>query len=112
MTGTEATTTKCRRCNRALRSAESVARQLGPTCAKKEAAKTADFSIDQVVAARQILADGGVTRTRRDLSGPLFLVATSPYTKYWTSPTECSCIRGQRGELCKHLAAVRISLAA
>lgn len=110
MTGTAAT--KCKGCRRPLRAASSIARGFGPTCAKKEASRTAEFSIDQVVAARQILADGGVTRARRDLSGPLFLVATSPYTKYWTSPTECSCVRGQRGELCKHLAAVRISLAA
>jgi hypothetical protein len=112
MTGTDATTARCKGCGRVLRAASSVARGYGRVCAKREAAKTAEFSIDQVVAARQILADGGVTRTARDLSGPLFLVSTSPYTKYWTSPTECSCIRGQRGELCKHLAAVRISLAA
>lgn len=107
MTGTDRPV-RCKDCDRPLRSPESVARRRGPVCARREAARTADFTQEQVIAARQLLAAGAVTRTRRDASGPMFTVVTGPYTRYWTTAHDCTCDGARRYGLCRHMAAVRI----
>lgn len=118
MTNEAATATApvhCCRCDRALRSPKSVARQYGPGCARKiaAAAKTvdlADYKAEQVTKAAQLIADGAIVRT-----GALYLaVATDGITRYETDPAAgtCSCKAGQHGRRCYHLAGALILQAA
>lgn len=109
-------TTKCRRCKRTLRSADSLARQMGRTCARKtrqeEAAKLvlANYSAVQVEKVRELLADGGVQRVDRTT---FLAVASNGIDRYEVSTVHasCTCKAGQNGRRCYHVAAATLAAA-
>jgi hypothetical protein len=110
------TTTKCRRCHRALRSATSIAVGMGRTCARKArqeaAAKLvlASYSPAQVEKVRELLADGGIART----SPHTFEVVSSDGTRRYevdTTRAACTCKAGENGRRCFHLAAATLAAA-
>lgn len=113
---TTAHTAKCKRCHRALRSADSIARQMGRTCARKarqeQAAKLvlASYSPAQVEKVRELLADGGVQRVDRTT---FLAVASNGIDRYEVSTVHasCSCKAGQNGRQCYHLAAAQLAAA-
>ncbi|MCK9898126.1 DUF6011 domain-containing protein [Frankia sp. AgB32] len=109
MTATE-TATRCRRCNRKLTGAKSIASGYGPTCAKRMTADTADFTPEQVAKALQVIADGGVARIPSKHFHGLHMVRGT-YREYHASTTDCGCAAGQEGRLCYHVAAVRLAAA-
>ncbi|MCK9929344.1 DUF6011 domain-containing protein [Frankia sp. Mgl5] len=104
MTATTAHTT-CGRCGRALRTAESVARGFGPTCARK-AAIEATHSATQVADAVELVELGGVIplRGRR-----VWLTVGHRGEVYRTAVTgQCNCPAGLVGRRCYHAAAVAL----
>lgn len=105
MTAT-ATRTTCRRCHRALHTASSIAAGYGPTCIKRVAADTADFSIDQTVKAVAHIADGDIRKLRGGTDA-LFQVR-SGFRTYWTSYTDCTCDGARKYAACHHIESVRI----
>ena len=110
------TTTKCRRCHRALRSAESIARGYGRTCLRREreeaAARTvlASYSEAQVAKVTELLEDGGVARTGRHTFA---VVASDGVRRYEVDTTRasCTCKAGENGRQCYHLAAATLAAA-
>ena len=100
---------KCRSCGRSLRAAGSVARGIGPRCAAIEAA-FAGLSDKQADKARQLMVDGGVTRTSR--KGIARVPAEATGEHYLTSVTgHCTCAWGIRrksatAKTCYHVAVV------
>lgn len=113
MTENETHTAKCKRCHRVLRSADSIARGMGRTCARKArqeaAAKLvlANYSAVQVEKVRELLADGGVARVDHHL---FLAVASNGIDRYEinTTTAACSCKAGQNGRNCYHLAAAQL----
>ncbi len=110
-------TTTCRRCRRQLRTAESVARQLGAACAKRERqeAAAADFKAEQVDKAAEVVELGGIVRTTRTTSAgrPVFRVITFDGIGRHLSTTEhCDCTAGLKGRRCWHILAARMTTAA
>lgn len=109
-------TTKCRRCHRVLRSAESIARQMGRTCARRvrqeSAAKSilVEFTPVQVEKVRELLADGGIARVTRHL---YLAVASNGTDRYEvdTTAASCTCKAGERGVRCYHLGAALLAAA-
>ena len=110
------TTAKCARCHRTLRSADSIARRMGRTCARKhrqeQAAKLvlANYSAAQVEKVRELLADGGLART----SGTTYVaVASNGIDRYTvdTAAASCTCKAGERGIRCYHVGAAQIAAA-
>lgn len=107
------TTAKCVRCHRTLRSADSIARTMGRTCARKhrqeQAAKLvlATYTEAQVEKVLELLADGGVARVDRHT---FLAVAYNGIDRYEvdTTTASCSCKAGQNGRACYHLAAARL----
>jgi hypothetical protein len=104
---------RCRRCWRPLRSLVSAARGAGRVCAAKlRGARIAldDFTREQLDAARDVLADGGVVATAKPT---VFRVIASDGSRtYLTSPRGCTCIRGRYRKPCRHRAAACLHLAA
>jgi Ni,Fe-hydrogenase III small subunit len=92
-----------------LRAAGSVARGIGPRCAAIEAA-FAGLSDKQADKARQLMVDGGVTRTSR--KGIARVPAEATGEHYLTSVTgHCTCAWGIRRKsagtkTCYHVAVV------
>jgi uncharacterized Zn finger protein len=110
------TTAKCRRCHRALRSADSIARGYGRHCHRlhrqEQAAKLllASYSDVQVEKVRQLLADGGVQRVDRTT---FLAVASNGIDRYEvsTAHASCTCPAGAHGRACYHLAAATLAAA-
>jgi hypothetical protein len=100
------TATKCRRCHRPLRDAQSIAAGYGPTCMRKVKAELADFTIEQTVKAVALVTDGAVTRIRGGVDA-LYQVR-SGFRTYWTSYTDCTCTGARDHGSCYHIEAVRI----
>jgi Family of unknown function (DUF6011) len=104
-------TAKCRRCHRTLRSATSIALGIGPRCAAIEAAFNG-LSDKQADKARQLIVDGGVTRTSR--KGIALVPSDETGEHYLTSVTgHCTCAWGIRRKnattkTCYHVAVVRL----
>mgnify|MGYP001582811941 CR=1 FL=1 len=107
------TETRCKnpKCNRVLRSAKSIATGYGPTCAKKIAADTAEFTPEQTAKALRVIQGGGVARVRGSKIGPLFQVAGT-YQTYYANPFDCTCQGAADHGSCYHIEAVRLHLAA
>lgn len=111
MTKTAPTTATCTRCHATLTSPRSVARRLGPTCARlarqEAAAIAAGFKPQAIEKARQLIADHGIVpvRGRRVFQ----VVASNGTDRYLTSPQACNCAAGLRGRYaCYHRAAAAI----
>ena len=102
---------KCRRCHRALRSPASRALGIGPRCAAIEAAFNG-LNDKQQDKARQLIVDGGVTRTTR--KGIALVPSDETGEHYITSVTgHCTCAWGIRRKnattkTCYHVAVVRL----
>lgn len=117
MNTTQTTAPKCRRCNRPLRAADSVARGYGRTCGAKirEAAKAkviSQYKPHQVANAQELIEQGALVplRGRR-----VFLAVSSDGSQtYRTHRAACTCPAGIKGRYtCKHqIAAHILSLAA
>jgi hypothetical protein len=105
--------TKCRRCHRNLRSADSIHRGIGRTCARKERQEQAtrlvlaNYSAIQVEKVKQLLADGGVVRDSRHT---FTAVASDGVGRYSVDTTmaSCTCKAGEHGRQCYHLAAAQL----
>jgi len=104
--GTETAT--CKRCCATLRSAASVRRGMGPTCARldrqERVAHAAGFKPAAVDKARQLIADGGIVpvRGRRVFA----VVASNGVDRYLTAPQTCNCPAGLKARhACYHRAA-------
>jgi hypothetical protein len=94
MSNTTEQATKCRRCHRVLRSATSCVLGIGPRCAAIEAAFDG-LSDKQADKARQLIIDGGVTRTSR--KGIARVPSDETGEHYITSVTgHCTCAWGIR----------------
>ncbi|HEY3477869.1 MAG TPA: DUF6011 domain-containing protein [Streptomyces sp.] len=110
------TTPKCKRCHRALRSLDSIARGMGRHCARlarQEAAARlvlANYTDVQVEKVKQLLADGGVQRVDRTT---WLAVASNGIDRYEVSTADgsCTCPAGQHGRACYHLAAATLAAA-
>jgi Ni,Fe-hydrogenase III small subunit len=106
---TDKPTAKCGRCHRPLRSPASIARGTGDRCAAIEAA-FAGLSDKQADKARQLMVDGGVTRTSR--KGIARVPSDETGEHYITSVTgHCTCACGIRrksatAKTCYHVAVV------
>lgn len=108
-------TTKCRRCHRVLRSADSIARGYGRTCQAKvrAAAKTSTHKPAQVDKAVELIADGGLVLVRRRRTPVFQVVASNGTDRYLTAPNACTCKAGLRGvSVCYHRVAAQIVTAA
>lgn len=114
-TTTASRTTNCKRCHRLLTDPKSVARRLGPVCAKKHAAAQrasvviASHKPATVDKAIEAIGDSAVL----PVAAGLFLVTASDGSKaYETTSTSCTCTAGVYGRLCYHRVAVELVLAA
>lgn len=99
---------RCTRCHRVLTSAASVERGTGPICEAKIRAALAligeTFSARQIVAATELIADGGVVVGPH---GTCIAVSSRGDATYAVNPTAgtCTCKAGQYGRLCYHVCA-------
>jgi hypothetical protein len=116
MTTTTDPRPRCLKCRHVLRSAKSIARGYGPTCAKyiKEnaAAAATDFKPVQVEKALELIELGAIAATVHAL---LFEVVSSKGDdRYFVNAATraCTCRAGERGVRCYHLAAAQILTAA
>lgn len=115
MTATQ-TTAKCTRCGRTLRSAASVAKGYGPTCAAKiaQAAKVVDlaaYKAAQIAKAAELIELRAIVRT----APATFVAVSSDGTATYETDAvaqSCTCKAGERGIRCYHLAAAQILAAA
>lgn len=110
------TATRCRRCNRPLSVAASVAAGIGPRCARIEALETAlaetttryGFTITQATTAREAFADKAVVL---DLRRRLVLVnGTKGSTYHVTTGLRCECKAATYGRRCWHTLAALTAL--
>jgi hypothetical protein len=111
-----ATRSHCARCGRRLKSARSIARGYGTTCAARISAATRVIDVTawqptQVDSARELIEDAAIVavNTRRSIFRS---VASRGDAQYLTTPAGCNCPAGLRGRQCYHRAAVSILLAA
>lgn len=107
---TTATTAKCLRCGRALRSAASIAAGVGPTCGRKirTAAKTTSHKPAQVAKAVELIELGAIVplKTRHT---PVFRAVSSKGDRvYLVAQQACTCDAGVRGRACYHRLAVEL----
>lgn len=114
MTTTQ-TTAKCINCGRTLRSADSIARGYGRTCARKirdakAGAELAEFKPTQIADAIELIEDAAIIQLR----GRIYQsVSSNGQELYLTATTgQCNCPAGLRGIRCYHVAAARIVAAA
>ncbi|MWA07409.1 hypothetical protein F8568_045215 [Actinomadura sp. LD22] len=101
-------TATCKRCRATLRSAASVARGMGPTCARldrqERAARAAGFKPSAIDKARQLIADRAIVplRGRRVFA----VVSSSGTDRCLTAPQTCNCPAGLKARhACYHRAA-------
>ncbi|WP_018682194.1 DUF6011 domain-containing protein [Actinokineospora enzanensis] len=113
MNTTTTTTTHCGRCGRTLRSATSIARGYGRTCAAKiakatnEVAETAEYKPVQIEKAAELLELRAITRT----APKIYLAVSSRGDATYSIDQHagrCDCPAGDRGLRCYHLAAAAI----
>lgn len=112
-----ATTARCLRCSRVLRSAKSIAAGVGPTCKGKiaAAARTAPAKPAQVAKAIELVELGAVIplATRRSGTRVFRVVSSRGDASYLTAAHNCSCPAGLRGRSeCYHELAVQLITAA
>ncbi len=113
MTSTD-TTTKCRRCHRALRTPTSIAAGVGPTCAKLAALENQGYTATQIADARETVELGAVTRIRgggntASSARRVYAVLGHRGDLYRTTINgHCTCRAGVAGKKCFHAAAVQI----
>lgn len=98
-------------CGRVLRSAESIARGMGRSCARKirEAAEAADLSAwtpKQVEQARELIEDGGLVPAGRE--GVFLAVSTDGSEVYRCTADFCECPAGQKDHQCYHRCGIAI----
>jgi hypothetical protein len=113
----QVTETRCLRCRRVLKSADSIARGYGKGCAAKvaAAAKTADLSAwtaSQVEDAKQAIEDGAVVPSNRE--GVFHVVSKDGSEVHLTHRHGCNCENGlktRQPRPCLHRCAVTIVLA-
>lgn len=107
--------TRCRRCNRPLKSDASQTRGYGRACAAKvrKAVKAAAsaFKPAQVAKAEELIADGGIVAIR---GRRVFRVVSSNGSgTYLAAPQACNCAAGLRAQhACYHRVAASILAAA
>lgn len=116
MTTTTDPRPRCIKCSRVLRSAKSVAKGYGPTCAQRvrenAAVAATDFKPEQVEKALELIELGAIIRTVQTL---LFEVVSSKGDETYRTDAAartCDCKAGARGVRCYHLAAAQILTAA
>lgn len=102
---------RCRKCRRPLRTAESVARGIGPTClrhARTEALRLlADYTAEQIGNALELITDGGLVQTGR--AGVWNAVSSKGDEVYLVHVRACNCTGGRRSrKACYHTAAIRM----
>ena len=99
---------RCSRCQRVLSDPKSVSRGYGPTCWRRVSEALTligqTFSTAQIVAATELISDGGM------VVGPhgACLAVSSRGTDVYVvnvSAGSCTCKAGQHGRLCYHQAA-------
>lgn len=101
----------CTRCGRHLRTATSIARGQGPTCARRAAAEAA-YKPVQVEKAREVLELGAIAATpiRTDRGRRVFVVVSSSGAdRYFATVTACTCPGGLKGRRCYHSLAARLA---
>jgi len=111
-------TTSCRRCGRQLRTADSVARGIGPKCLAREKsqaavlATTGEYTASQINKAVDMILTGAIVPSSRPLE--FFAVSSDGRDIYTVDTIEgtCNCPAGARDVACYHLAAVAIIEAA
>ncbi|MFC9973515.1 DUF6011 domain-containing protein [Spirillospora sp. NPDC127200] len=101
-------TATCTRCRATLRSTRSIARGMGPTCARltrqEAAVTTAGYKPTTIEKARQLIADKAIVpiRGRRIFQ----VVASNGTARYLTAPQTCNCPAGLKARhACYHRAA-------
>lgn len=103
------TQSHCLRCGRVLRSATSVARGYGKTCAahiRHAAADLTDYKPEQIASARELIEDGAIIPLRPRIFRS---VSSDGSELYLTSATgNCNCPAGLKSRACYHAAAARI----
>ncbi len=109
MTTTKATTARCTRCGRELRDLRSVARGVGPTCAKRIKARAEaviiEHSASAVDKAIELIGDSGIVRVGR---ATFLSVSSDGATRYETTTASCACKAGQFGRMCYHRVAAQL----
>lgn len=114
---TTATTAKCTRCGRTLRSQKSIADGMGRTCKAKVAKSialvtaAAAYKPFQVAKAAELVELNAIVRDRFAVFTAVSSRGDDTYTVNAALRT-CSCPAGERGLACYHLAAAEILTAA
>ncbi len=112
------TTTKCTRCGRALRSAQSIADGMGRTCKAKVAAATvtvaAVYKPAQVAKAAELVELAAIVREGARRSTSFRAVSSRGDAVYAVDQAahSCTCPAGEKGVACYHLAAADMLTAA
>lgn len=100
------TTSRCTRCHRPLRSAASITRGMGRTCAKRtrQANAVKDIKPATIAKAVELIEQHGIVAIR---GRRIFQVVSSDGTAtYKTAPHACTCTAGLKGRhVCYHRAA-------
>jgi hypothetical protein len=117
---TTATTAKCNRCGRTLRSAKSIAAGYGRTCKAKVAKATAEITAAaaykpfQVTKAVEVIELAAIVRQGTRRSTTFEAVSSKGDAVYLVDQAAhvCSCPAGEKGVACYHLAAADILAAA
>jgi hypothetical protein len=103
------TATKCRRCHRPLRDAQSVSLGIGPRCAKLEALGAQGYTPTQIADAKETVELGAIVRIKGNGARRVYAVLGHHGDLYRTALTgQCSCRAGVAGKACFHAAAVQI----
>jgi hypothetical protein len=102
--------TRCHSCGRKLTASASIARSRGRACWAKvgsaaRAAALADYSLAQVEAAVELIADAAILNIRPAVYRT---VSTDGTETYLTAAKACSCPAGIKGRRCYHRAAAAI----
>ncbi len=107
-------TTKCFRCGRTLRSANSIAAGVGPTCSARiaTAAKTSTEKAAQVAKAVEAIELGGIVPLARRGARVFRSVSSRGDATYLTAAHNCNCPAGLKSRSCYHTLAVQLITAA
>lgn len=107
-TTTPAQTVRCV-CGRKLTAARSIARGVGPVCAKKIAAKAeitmAKHKPEQVSKAVELIGDGAIVRIS---AGTFAVVSSNGVDRYTATSITCTCPAGTYGRTCYHRVAAEL----
>lgn len=117
---TTATTAKCTRCGRTLRSAKSITDGMGRTCKAKvakaaaEITATAAYKPVQVTKATELVELAAIVRQGTRRSTTFQAISSRGDAVYLVDQAAhvCSCPAGEKGLACYHLAAADILAAA